>query len=63
MIGAVTVERSFFTTKFSTLLLPGRRDGQKMQDYANEAKLKGIVKDRRATDRRLILRANNIGSV
>ena len=63
MIGAVTVERSFFTTKHLLVIREGRRDGQKMQDYANEAKLKGIVKDRRATDRRLILRANNIGSV
>ena len=38
-----------------------RRDGQKIRDDANKVKLKGLVKDLKSTDRRLILSAKNTG--
>ena len=39
-----------------------KRDGLKMRDDANNSKLKELVKDLEAYDRRLILRAKNTGS-
>ena len=39
-----------------------RRDGKKIQDDANDARIKVLVKDLEALDRRLILHIKNTGS-
>ena len=43
------------------MLREERCDGQKIQDYANNSKLKGLVNKLEAPGCRLILRTKNIG--
>ena len=61
MIGEVTGERALSTTNHLLVISEERCDGQKIQDDANEAKLKELVKDHEKLDRRLILCAKNTG--
>ena len=54
---------SKFSTDFRLLeLREESHDRQKIQDDANDAKLKGLVQDLEAPDHRLILRAKITGS-
>ena len=58
---SVMVAREFSTADNLLALREERRDGQKIQDDANVAKLKGLVDDLEASDRRLIIRAKKKG--
>ena len=62
MVGAATGASKFSTSDHLLKIREERRDRQKIQDDANNAKLKGIVKDLRASDLCLIIRAKNTGS-
>ena len=62
LIGSVTGETEFLIADHLISLREERREEKKRQDDSNEAKLKGLVKDLKSTDRCLILHAKNIGS-
>ena len=61
-IGAVKIERAFSNVDHHMALKEEKCDVKKIQDYSNEAKFKGIVKDLKENDCHLILQAKIIGS-
>ena len=61
LIGYVTGERSFSTDGHLMVFREERHDGPKIRDGSKGAKLKGLVDDLEAPERRLILCANNTG--
>ena len=63
LIGSVTGETEFLIADHLISLREERREEKKRQDDSNEAKLKGLVKDLKSTDLRLILRAKTTGSL
>ena len=62
LIGAITGEREFYNANHLLDIREDRRYDQKIRDYTNEAKLKGIVREPEALDLRLIVRAKTTGS-
>ena len=62
MIRSVTGEGEHSNADHLLALSEEMRDGQKIQDYVNNAKIKELVVDLDVTDRRLILHAKNTGA-
>ena len=62
MVGAATGARKFSTSDHLLTIREERRDRQKIQDDANNAKLKGLIYDHKSPGGRLVLRAKNTGS-
>ena len=62
IIGSVIGERAFSSAYHLIALREERSDGQKIRNYTNKAKLKGLVKSLKALDRRFIIHTKNTGS-
>ena len=62
MIGYVMGTSTFSTANHLLVLREERCEGLKIQDDANNAKLKGLINDHKSPGGRLVLRAKNTGS-
>ena len=62
MVLAVTGGGVFSNTNNLWTLSEERRDGKKDQDAAQESKLKGLVKDLKGNDKRLLIHAKSTGA-
>ena len=62
LIRAVTEVGAFSDSDHLRMLGEERRDSQKDRKVANKTKLKGLVRDLKGTNRRLILQTKNTGA-